>query len=87
MVDLDPVCDTVNRSLKAGVLLQTVLDLYKSRGCTKVVDPLLVGMEGSSTVTFSIWQEDEQAMPIQDVGQLPLQEFAKMYTVSLLLLT
>ena len=47
----------------------------------------MVGMEDSSTITFSIWQEGEQTMPVQDVGQLALHDFAKMHTVRLPLLT
>ena len=64
------------------LLLQTVQDLYKQRGFKTVPDPMFAASQTVPALRLSIWDQEEQLLPIQKIGQLGLKEFAKIYTVS-----
>jgi len=62
-------------------MLQTVTDLYKSRGFKAVPDPLLAMTRNVSALSLTVRRDVAQLIPVQDVGKLSLREFAKIYTV------
>jgi len=63
------------------LMLQTVTDLYKSRGFKAVHDPLLAMTRNVSALSLTVRRDVAQLIPVQDVGKLSLREFAKIYTV------
>ena len=63
--------------------VQTVLDIYKQRGFKNVFEPLLAGMPSRPALRLTIWEGEEQLIPVQDVGKLALRDVAQIYTVSL----
>ena len=63
------------------LMLQTVTDLYKSRGFKAVPDPLLAMTRNVSALSLTVRRDVAQLIPVQDVGKLSLREFAKIYTV------
>lgn len=61
--------------------LQTVQDLYKQRGFKSSPDPVFAANFTEPALRLTIWETGEQFMSIQQIGQLELQEFSKVYTV------
>lgn len=64
--------------------LQTVQDLYKQRGFKSSPDPVFAANLTEPALRLTVWETGEQHMSIHQIGQLELQEFSKVYTVSML---
>ena len=61
--------------------MQTVQAMYKQRGCDGVSDPILAASETVPALRLTVWKSGEQLIPVQQIGQLGLQEFSKIYIV------
>ena len=65
------------------ILLQTVEDLYKQRGFKTVAEPILSSRLTAPALRLTIWETGEQYIPLEQIGKLSMQEFAKTYCVRL----
>ena len=78
--------DTVPLVTGLLIAMQTVRDLCKQRGFRHVPDPMFASSQTLPALRLSAWGTGDHFMPVQQIGQLSLPDFAKIYTVSLPLL-
>ena len=64
-------------------LVQTVEDLFKQRGFKTVAEPVLSSRLTEPALRLTIWETGEQYIPLEQIGKLSMQEFAKTYCVRL----
>lgn len=68
------------------LMLQALPDLRKEHGIDWASDPLLAQLSQVPSLTLTIWDDKEQSIPVKELGNMSLPEFAKLYSVSLLAL-
>lgn len=67
-------------------MLQALPDIRKEHGIDWASDPLIAQLSQVPSLTLTIWDGKEQSIPVKELGNMSLPEFAKLYSVSLLAL-
>jgi hypothetical protein len=64
------------------LMLQALPDIRKEHGIEWASDPLIAQLSHVPSLTLTIWDDKEQSIPVKELGNMSLPEFAKVYSVS-----
>ncbi|DBB06088.1 TPA: hypothetical protein ACH3X3_009648 [Trebouxia sp. C0006] len=62
------------------LMLQALPDIRKEHGIEWASDPLIAQLSQVPSLTLIIWDDKEQSIPVKELGNMSLPEFAKVYS-------